>query len=657
MTKGSISFRPIRRLFIANRGEVALRIVRSARAMGIRTIGLVSDSEPDTFADEKAYIQGESLADTYLNAAEIVSLALRYRADAIHPGYGFLSENADFARRTEAAGLIFVGPSPEAIELMGNKITARRIAMENQVPVTMSIEGSINEIAGRSSALHYPLIVKAAAGGGGKGMVKIEDPAMLADKLSQTAREAANYFGNDTVYLEQYIENPRHIEVQVFGDLHGNLVHLFERECSIQRRFQKIIEEAPAPGLSEEKRAQLTRDALALCRAIGYHNAGTVEFLLDESGRHYFLEMNTRLQVEHPVTESITGLDMVELQLKVAMGLPLPFTQDDIRINGHAIESRIYAENPLRDFIPSPGQILKVKWPSNILARTDTWFDTPVEIKPNFDPMLAKVITHAPTRDAAIAGHLNALGETLICGIDTNIEYLKSIMLSGNYMAGDTTTAFCSKHEYRAAKIINPEVAAIAALMLQLLYRNKGESVWQSTGFWRLDRQYEFLLNRESYNISWEGAGRAVSVTVNASNRYQVENAFLDETVLGFTLSGESFRFAWASAEQAGFVLEHGMSRWAVRPVLPLQTKADTSAQKRSGDNVKAPIPGRIVEVKVKEGDLVSAGDTLVVLEAMKMENLLTAPAGGRIRLVRAQSGTQVKANEVLVEIEPTQAS
>ena len=653
MTYKNIAFRPIRRLLIANRGEIAQRIVKSARKMGITTIGLITDREPISVADETVLLKGSSLAETFLNARAIIALALQHRADAIHPGYGFLSENAEFARQVEAAGLIFIGPSPDAIEKMGNKMAARRIATDNKVPVIQSLEGTINEISKQAGQLHYPLLIKAAAGGGGKGMVKVEQPDMLAEKLSQTSREAKSYFGDGTVYVEQYLENPRHIEVQVFGDMDGNIVHIFERECSIQRRFQKIIEEAPSPSLSPGKRQELTADALLLAKSIGYYNAGTVEFLLDSKGKHYFLEMNTRLQVEHAVTESITGIDLVELQLIVAMGLSLPLKQDDIKINGHSIESRIYAEDPTRDFMPSPGSVEKVKWPDQALARTDTWFDKTTVIEPDFDPMLAKIITHSASRPGATAKQINALEKTVIIVLSNNIDYLKSIFLSQSFISGDTTTAFCSEHYYKPSQIINPELAALAALALQILYRNDGDSVWQQTGFWRIDQQLNIEVNGDLYHLAWQKGASSLSVVVNGNNRYKMENLKLSYSSLSFSISGESFQFAWAYNKNNILILENPSGRWLINEMLTKQKlKKQGRTNLRNDSQLLAPIPGKIIEVRVQPGDRISAGDALVILEAMKMENRLSAAEDGVVKSVRARAGQQVKANDILIDIE-----
>jgi acetyl/propionyl-CoA carboxylase alpha subunit len=652
MTNINIPYRPIRRLLIANRGEIAVRIHRTAQRMGITTIGLTTRAEPETVADEPAFIKGHSLSDTYLNADAIISLALRHGADAIHPGYGFLSENARFAEKTVQAGLLFIGPSPSAIDQMGHKITARAIAASHQVPITESLQGSVEEMLARSTTLPYPLLIKAAAGGGGKGMVKINHPDELAEKLPQTAREAANYFGDGTIYIEQYIENPHHIEVQVLGDQHGHMVHLFERECSIQRRFQKIIEEAPSLNITPEKRAELTRDALRLCEAIGYYSAGTVEFLMDDTGQHFFLEMNTRLQVEHPVTESITGLDIVEHQLNIAMGLPLSFNQSDLSINGHAIESRIYAEDPLHNFRPAPGHVATVNWPSTDIARTDTWFRQAVDIQPDFDPMMAKIITHAPTREGAIAKQIKALEQTQLTGSINNIHYLTTVYNSKDFLNGHTTTGFCERHNYQPDLLIHPEIIAVAALLHRLLHKPKGAAVWHHLGYWRIAQSTDFLVNNETFQVEWRTSGPSIHIIINHKNRYTIENARLSSSQLFFSVAGEPFVLNWVFIQETSLLLESRPQVWIIRPVgITSGNKASTNAS-HSGSQIKAPIPGKIIEVRVQPGDLISAGDSLVILEAMKMENHLNALHGGIVTKVLTSVGQQVKANEILIDIE-----
>jgi acetyl/propionyl-CoA carboxylase alpha subunit len=620
--------------------------------MGITTIGLTTEAEPDTVADEQAFIKGSSLAETYLNADAIISLALRHGADAIHPGYGFLSENASFAERTQQAGLVFVGPSANAIAQMGHKITAREIATSHKVPITQSLQGSVEELLANSHLLPFPLLIKAAAGGGGKGMVKINHPDELAEKLPQTAREAVNYFGDGTIYVEQYIDNPHHIEVQVLGDQQGHMVHLFERECSIQRRYQKIIEEAPSPNITPEKREELTRDALRLCQAIGYYSAGTVEFLMDDAGNHYFLEMNTRLQVEHPVTESITGLDLVELQLNIAMGLPLPFSQTDLTIHGHAIESRIYAEDPLNNFRPAPGYVAHVQWPSSELARTDTWFNQAVEIQPDFDPMMAKIITHAPTREGAIAKQIKALEQTQLTGSINNIHYLSTIYNSKVFLSGKTTTGFCERHTYQSDLLIHQEIIALAALLHRLLHKPQGTSVWHNLGYWRVAQSTDLVVNNEAFHIDWQTSGQSINIIINQTNRYAIDDARITPSQLFFSVAGEPFTLNWVFIPDGSLVLESRPQVWSIHPVSVDRGSGLTNKANHSASQIKAPIPGKIIEVKVQPGDVISAGDSLVILEAMKMENHLNALYGGRVTKVLTSVGQQVKANEILIDIE-----
>jgi acetyl/propionyl-CoA carboxylase alpha subunit len=652
MTNNTITYRPIKRLLIANRGEIAVRIHRTAQKMGITTIGLTTEAEPATVANEQAFIKGSSLAETYLNADAIISLALRLRADAIHPGYGFLSENARFAEKVEQAGLLFIGPSAAAIDQMGQKITAREIAASHKVPITRSLQGSVEELLAKSTQLPYPLLIKASAGGGGKGMVKINHPDELADKLPQTAREAANYFGDGNIYIEQYIENPHHIEVQVLGDHHGNLVHLFERECSIQRRYQKIIEEAPSMNITPKKREELTRDALVLCKAIGYYSTGTVEFLLDDAGNHYFLEMNTRLQVEHPVTESITGLDLVELQLNISMGLPLPFGQSQLAINGHAIESRIYAEDPLNGFRPAPGRVAHVKWPSSNLARTDTWFGQAIDIRPDFDPMMAKIITHAPTREVAIAKQIKALEETQLTGSTNNIHYLTTVFNSKAFLSGQTTTGFCERHNYQPDLLINPEIIAVAAMLHHLMHRLQEESVWHKVGYWRIAQSTTLVVNNETFNIDWQKSGQSINIVINHANRYTIDDPRLTSSQLFFSVAGEPFVLNWVFIPGGQLILESRPQVWIIHPVGLNSGSRSNPTPNHSASQIKAPIPGKIIEVRVQPGDLIKAGDSLVILEAMKMENHLNAIQGGRVTKVLTSVGQQVKANEILIDIE-----
>ncbi|MFW6267923.1 MAG: acetyl-CoA carboxylase biotin carboxylase subunit, partial [Marinilabiliaceae bacterium] len=506
-----MSYRHIQTLFIANRGEIALRIIQTAQKLGMRTILPVIKDEISTLpaqeADEVVVLDDHSPFGNYLNPELMINLAREAGSDAIHPGYGFLSENAGFARQVEEAGLIWIGPSPDAIEKMGDKLQARKIAQNAGVSISRAIEGTPEEIIQHIDQLSFPLLIKAAAGGGGKAMQIARHVSELKPLLDQASREAQRYFGNPAIFVEEYIHEPRHIEVQILGDRHGNLVHLFERECSIQRRYQKIIEEAPSPFVTADLREILTRDALRLCREIGYFNAGTVEFLVDSRGQHYFLEMNTRLQVEHPVTEAITGIDLVEKQLQVAMGLPLDISQDQLKMNGHAIETRLYAEDARKDFSPSPGTIHFVRWPEKNRARCDTFFSEKTEILPDFDPMLAKIIAHGQTREAARKKLLSALEETSIVGITTNLPYLRHLIKTRNFIDGETNTHFAQKHNEILQQAIHPNGAEKTRLLMAAyavwitFYRESGTNIWTKLGHIRWNEHHNVLSEENEHEI------------------------------------------------------------------------------------------------------------------------------------------------------------
>ncbi len=440
-------------VLIANRGEIASRIIRTCRAMGISTAAIFADPDRTApfvrAADEAVYIGPPLTGSSFLAIDKIIDAARRVRADAVHPGYGFLAENADFAQACADAGLTFIGPTPDAIRQMGSKIEAKRIMAAAGVPVIPGFSAaglSDRDIDVRARELQYPILIKASAGGGGKGMRVVRDPSTLAASLAAARREAKSAFGDDTLLIERYFESPRHIEMQILGDAHGNLIHCFERECSIQRRYQKIIEEAPSPAVDEALRARLGAAALAAGRAIGYQNAGTVEFVVDREGTFYFLEVNARLQVEHPVTEEITGLDLVRLQILIAQGAPLPLRQEDLAIRGHAVEGRIYAEDPFADFLPSTGTL--VCWEESPAAgvRYESGVESGSEVTIYYDPMLAKVIAHAPTRTEAVQRLARALAQMRVHGVRTNIGFLIGVLRHAEFLAGHLDTHFIDKH-------------------------------------------------------------------------------------------------------------------------------------------------------------------------------------------------------------------
>ncbi len=496
----------IKRLLVANRGEIAIRIIRSARELGIEVITVYSvadkESRHSDMGDIKVSLGDGALCDTYLNIEKIISIAKEFKAGAIHPGYGFLAENASFAQSCKNAGIIFIGPTPEAIALMGNKLQAREFALKHNIPLIDGATGTPSELIKAASKLKYPIMIKAAAGGGGKGMRVVYNEKELAPSLESTSREAKSAFADGTVYLERYIENPRHIEVQILSDSKGNTLHLFERECTIQRRHQKIIEEAPSPTLTPVVRSQITKTAVKIAQAIPYLSAGTIEFIVDSAQNFFFLEMNTRIQVEHPVTEMITGVDIVKEQLAIAEGRAISFKQEDISIRGHALECRVYAEKPTENFRPAPGKMTYYKEAQGPWIRNDSAINRPVDIRPDFDPMISKVITWGKDREQATAKMLEALKNTIIHGIDTNIEYLMDVIRHERFIKNMLSTKFCeeTKDELLKEKNIEPGMEVVAAAMLgaSLSNNSRGQggadmgtnakkdfNIWEHIGAWR----------------------------------------------------------------------------------------------------------------------------------------------------------------------------
>ncbi len=655
MIDNSVIYRPIRRLLIANRGEIAVRIIRTAKKMGITTIGVITKSEPYTNADESILIKGETLTETYLNIEAIIEAALLKNADAIHPGYGFLSENPLLVEATHKAGLIFVGPTAEVVRKIGDKTNARLLAQSLDIPTTKGFFGTVAEIYKEKQNLPYPIIIKAAAGGGGKGMTMVATPTELSSKLKQAEREAERYFGDNTLLVEQLIHQPRHIEVQILADQHGNCIHLYERECSIQRRYQKIIEESPSPFVTKELREKLTSDALKICKSIGYENAGTVEFLVDKNANHYFLEVNARLQVEHPITEMVTSIDLVEKQLLIAMGLPLELSQEDIKLNGHALECRIYAEDPQNNFHPAPGNILSVQWPNKSIARTDTWFHEPVEILPDFDPMLAKIITHAPTRSYAIEKMKEALQSTLLMGNTNNIWYLKNLLKNRDFKAGKINTDFCEVFKAPVPTPTTTESVAAAILIWQFQNKPHTSNVWGEIGFFRFNKQVRYSINGQLFEINYQKEDNQFSFSLKEETSKSISDVLIEEHNIEFSLDNIKLQFNWVITPDNELLLERGVENWKV---IPHHQLPKNSANKKSvtsslnGSGVKAPIPGKIIEIAVQEGQHIKAGDTLMVLEAMKMENSILMPQNGIVKKIFITQGNQVKANEILVEIE-----
>lgn len=654
----------IRRILIANRGEIALRIMRTCRAMGIDTAAIYAD--PDRHApfvraaDTAVYIGPPISSGSFLAIEKIIDAAQHVAADAIHPGYGFLAENADFAQACADAGIIFIGPTPEAIRRMGSKIEAKKIATAAgvaTVPGFAAEQLSDVEIAARVETLGYPVLIKASAGGGGKGMRIVREPATLQPSLESARREAKSAFGDDTLLIERYIESPRHIEIQILGDAHGHLIHCFERECSIQRRYQKIIEEAPSPALDHEHRARMGSAAVAIGKAIGYRNAGTVEFVADQTGNFYFLEVNTRLQVEHPVTEEITGLDLVRLQIEIAKGAPLALRQEDLRINGHAVEARIYAEDPHADFLPSTGTIVHWEQPDIRGLRYETGVETGSEVTIYYDPMLAKVIAHAPTRAEAALKLAKALSDMRVHGVRTNLALLIHVLRHPEFLAGNFDTHFIGMRialdrQRTPAEEEADRIHAVAVAVWQQAARRTEAPVLRSLpSGWRNNpsQMHHVQYNSGDATIDVQyrvGARGHVDVVVDGSERTGTIVS-CDDGTLALVLD-DVHRVCRIFARGDTHYVHSSLGTSELHEVPRFPT--------HGGEEVHggciAPMPGRILAVHATLDQRVAKGDTLVILEAMKMEHAVTAPHDGVVREVRVDIGQQVDAGAVLVVLE-----
>jgi len=616
-------------VLVANRGEIARRIFRTCRERGLRTVAVYSDADADApfvgEADLAVHIGPTAATESYLSVDRLLAAARESGADAIHPGYGFLSENAVFARAVIDAGLTWIGPSPEVIELMGRKDRAREVAERADVPVTPRYEpDAVPDDA-------YPVLVKAAAGGGGKGMHVVRGPSELADALTRAAREAASSFGDDTLLIERYVEGGRHVEVQVFGDGHGSVVHLGTRDCSAQRRHQKVLEEAPAPGPSDALRTRLHDAAVALAREVGYTGAGTVEFLVlgDEA---FFLEMNTRLQVEHPVTEEITGTDLVAWQLEVAAGAPLPLTQDQIRFDGHALEVRVYAEDPYAGFLPQAGMIRCTQWGPDM--RVESAYDRTGEVSTAYDPMIAKLVTHGIDREDALQTMVDGLDGSLIAGVTTNLGFLRRLVAGDDFGRGPVPTDWLDDHA-PADLFGTPEptdaALTFAADVLAEAYAPDGTPFGAADG-WRSGGPSSAVLVFEdavgtTYRRPFGPAG---------PGRYGVV-ADIDRTIVVVPFPG------------GVDIAEQGQS-WTFR--LPDPTRRAQGAHSAGDADVAAPMPGTVLKVAVVEGQQVAAGDTLGVMEAMKMELTLSAPYDGVVASVATTPGALVALGDVLFCVE-----
>ena len=664
-----------RKILIANRGEIACRVIRTAQKLGIATVAVYSEADRDALhvemANEAQLIGPAPARDSYLKSEAILAAARKAGADAIHPGYGFLSENAAFAEDCAALGLRFIGPPPAAIRAMGGKSAAKALMERAGVPVVPGYHGDAQDIATLSAAaerIGWPVLVKASAGGGGKGMRVVDGAAALEEAVASAKREAKSAFGDDRILLEKYLTRPRHIEVQIFADRYGNVVHLFERDCSMQRRHQKVIEEAPAPGMTKTLRFEMGDAAIAAARAVGYEGAGTVEFIV-ENGVFYFMEMNTRLQVEHPVTEMITGLDLVEWQIRVASGEALPLAQKNINVEGHAIEARLYAEDPARDFLPQTGKLVHLRLPEvggNV--RIDTGVRQGDTVSIHYDPMIAKLIVWDSDRAAAIRRMQAALAQTEIAGVVTNVGFLGKLVGHWAFGGGDVDTGFIQRNRtdlVPARARPDDRVLAFATLACLIdLEEERGAAATRSGDPWSpWGRLAGWRLNDDAFHmLRWRDPGDPEGGEIGITVHFRRTGYVLDLPGGAAPARGErtadgrvAIDLAGARAEAvvvrrgAEFtVLDQGRAH-ALTLVDPL---ADAGQAEAGGGHLTAPMPGKIVAVRVKAGDAVTRGQPLVVLEAMKMEHTITAPADGTVAAVRFAAGEQVEEGAELVALE-----
>lgn len=725
----------INKLLIANRGEIALRIIRTARKMGYKIVAVYSEQDRDSAhvkeSDEKVYLPGNTLLETYLNIGAIIKAAKDTKADAIHPGYGFLSENPLFAEACEKEGIVFVGPSSDSIRAMGHKIAAREIALKYNVPVTPGITGSPEELLKNHIDIGFPVLVKAAAGGGGKGMRIVHSEGDLAAALTSTSSEAKNYFGDETVYIEKFFENPRHIEVQIMGDKHGNFIHLFERECSVQRRHQKIIEEAPSPTITAEVRSKMCAAAVLLASSIGYYNAGTIEFLVDKDLKFYFLEMNTRIQVEHPVTEMITGVDIVREQFLVAEGSRLSYKQSDLSINGHAIELRVYAEDPQNNFMPSPGTILQYGYPDLSLFKDDNTKSEPlaenntepyisqwhgglrvddarqhdgVQVYSNFDPMISKVIAHGKDRKETISKLLSFLPQYVVLGIKTNLSFLNVLLLHPDYMANTVHTRYIDNHLIelnhdfaKSKEALDFEIPMAGALIYSLnvsyndnhgnsarhTNRSKGRqgthplstvdfdcndtvqqqsqnralrsNVWNEIGYWRIFNRMDVRLNEKSFEIMIEKNSPDHLTYINKGVKKSAALANNEQGGYKLRIDDDQYILYMVKTADNDILIKYqGHEFTFKRPDIAPSDEhcfAGVVIHKADTGDIISPMPGRVLTVKVSEGDTVIKGDLLMVIEAMKMENNLLAPYDGIIDKILVKKGDNVDNSSHLIHL------
>ncbi len=661
-----------KKILIANRGEIACRVIKTARCMGIATVAVYSEADANArhvrLADEAVLIGPPAARESYLVAERILEVAKRTGAEAIHPGYGFLSENADFAEACEKAGIVFIGPPASAIRAMGSKSAAKALMEKARVPLTPGYHGDNQDpafLATQAERIGYPVLIKATAGGGGKGMRRVDQGSEFEAALASCKREASNAFGDDRVLVEKYIVKPRHIEIQVFGDRHGNCVYLFERDCSVQRRYQKVLEEAPAPGMTPERRAAMGQAAVDAAKAVGYVGAGTVEFIATQDGNFFFMEMNTRLQVEHPVTEMVTGLDLVEWQLRVASGEPLPLKQQQLELNGHAMEARIYAEDPARGFLPSTGRLVHLSPPreSNDV-RVDTGVEQGDEITPHYDPMIAKLIVWGADRRQALARMRQALAQYRVVGVSNNIDFLTRLVAVPSFASGQLDTGLIEREQallFPTDSDVSADVwmlAALAELLLEQRMAGKKragsvapDSPWYALDGWRLngraERRLVFRFGEASQEVGVEVVPGGYWLRVG-SQRLLARGKLGTDSELQAQLGERRFQAAVVASGERRHLFLEGRS-W---PLALVDTLHVGGAGEEETGGLRAPMPGKVLALLVKPGAVVEKGTPLLVLEAMKMEHTICAPRKGVVKAFRFALGDLVSDGTELLDLD-----
>ncbi|AYJ48865.1 acetyl-CoA carboxylase biotin carboxylase subunit [Rhodococcus sp. P1Y] len=651
-------------ILIANRGEIAVRVARTLRRMGIRSVAVYSDADADarhvSEADIAVRLGPASARESYLSIPKVIDAAKSTGAQGIHPGYGFLSENADFAAACAAADIAFLGPPARAIEVMGDKIAAKAAVSGFGVPVVPGISRpglTDADLVAGAEEVGFPVLVKPSAGGGGKGMRLVERTEDLPAALASARREAASSFGDDTLFLERFVLRPRHIEVQILADGHGNVIHLGERECSLQRRHQKVIEEAPSPLLDEATRTRIGEAACNTARSVDYTGAGTVEFIVsaDHPDEFFFMEMNTRLQVEHPVTELVTGLDLVEWQVRVAAGEPLSLAQDEVTMTGHAIEARVYAEDPGRGFLPTGGVVVGLREPEGDGIRVDSGLAVGTEVSSNYDPMLSKVIAHGADRTTALRALDRALADTSVLGVVTNIEFARFLLADVDVRAGRLDTGLLDRRleDFTAAEVSGEALIAAAAVSWLTTWQSGTDDIWSTPTGWRVGALAPYTVRlvagERSEHVAITGTPAAAKVEIGDGSP-SLLSAQIDGDTITIVVDGrrETLRFAhdgnavWVSSARG---------TWAVRTVAEPSVREDDT---QSGDaEILSPMPGSIIAIGTTSGSAVTAGTAVVVVEAMKMEHTLTTPIDGTVELTVAV-GDQVRVDQVLARIVPT---